>query len=301
MNGSSLRTDPMLRRYLLGQLSDQEQSGIEERFFTDDSYFQQVELAVDDLIEFYLRGELSSLDRQRFEKHFLSTPERRRQLQLNRTLRGVFGRSANSSHKRNPWLVLPARPVTAWLAAAASLVFALLATGYLGFRLAQHRTMAVDQLQQWEQQLAARDTRISQLESQLRERQASAPEGKPKLAPGLLSFILTPNLVTRGQTAKTNTLIVASPLMPVQLHLDLELDPDQSYESYRAILETPEGGQVWARDGLRSIRRGASRTVVLTLPSGLLQPAQYRAKLFGQKSTDIVEEIHEYAFRVVRR
>jgi anti-sigma factor RsiW len=308
MNGSSLQTsDRTLRRYLLGQLSDEEQSSVEQRFFTDDDYFQQVELAEDDLIEAYDRGELSPAERGRFESHFLSTPERRRRLQLTRTLRGVFGPPTVVPVPSRRWWTIPTTAgMSGWMAAAASLAVAVLLSGYLGLQLSK-------QSRQFEQQLAARDTRIQQLENEMRTQASKLPPTRlqePATAPtqsipqprtALLSFILTPSLVMRGETTRTSTLLVPSDSTPVELNLEVELEPEQDYASYRVILENPQRAQVWARDGLRPVRRGAARTIVVSLPAGLLQPEQYRVKMFGRRPPDVMEEVDEYVFRVARR
>src|ERR1044071_1791611 len=68
--------DTVLRHYLLGELSEDEQSGVEERLFTTEEYGQQLSLVEDDLIDSYVRGELSSRERERFESHFLTSPRR---------------------------------------------------------------------------------------------------------------------------------------------------------------------------------------------------------------------------------
>lgn len=75
-----------VRRYLLKQLSGEEQSALEERLLTedepssDDDLFTEVEIVEDELINEYLAHELSQDERKRFEEHFLTTPEREAKL-----------------------------------------------------------------------------------------------------------------------------------------------------------------------------------------------------------------------------
>jgi hypothetical protein len=70
--------DDSLVRYLLGEaLPDDEQAEIEERYFTDELYFDRVLAIEDDLIDSHIRGSLSDIERDRFEKHFLASDRRR--------------------------------------------------------------------------------------------------------------------------------------------------------------------------------------------------------------------------------
>ena len=79
--------DRLLQRYLLGDLSEQEQDGIEELYFTDDDYLDKLLVAENELIDDYLRGKLSAAERRKFERNYLTTPEKRQRVQLDQRLR----------------------------------------------------------------------------------------------------------------------------------------------------------------------------------------------------------------------
>jgi anti-sigma factor RsiW len=72
--------------YLLGELTEEEQSRLEEEYFADPAFFQEVRARRDDLIDAYLRGELSPDERARFETYFMATPRRRERVEFARTL-----------------------------------------------------------------------------------------------------------------------------------------------------------------------------------------------------------------------
>src|SRR5690242_7737938 len=72
----------LIRRYLLGELAEQEQGKLEERLFSDDDLFKLLQVAEDELMEDYLEGSLSSQERKFFETHFLAAPERRQKLRF---------------------------------------------------------------------------------------------------------------------------------------------------------------------------------------------------------------------------
>src|SRR6476620_2826112 len=60
-------------RYLLGKLSDSEAALLEQRYFADDSVFDDIEIAEDELIDAYVQDRLSTEDRKQFETKFLSS------------------------------------------------------------------------------------------------------------------------------------------------------------------------------------------------------------------------------------
>ena len=71
----------LLRRYLLGELTEEEQRApVEEGLLIDDDCFEEFELVKEDLIEQYVNDELTNAERESFEQHFLTTPERREHL-----------------------------------------------------------------------------------------------------------------------------------------------------------------------------------------------------------------------------
>lgn len=78
--------DKLAIRYLLGEVSQQEQTQIEEQFFADDVFFETLLAVESELIDCYVRGKLSPHDGEQFEKHFLASPERRKRVEIARDL-----------------------------------------------------------------------------------------------------------------------------------------------------------------------------------------------------------------------
>jgi CheY-like chemotaxis protein len=75
----------LLVRYLLGDLTEEEQGQVEDRVFEDSEYLGALEAAEADLIDSYVRGELSRLER-RFECRFLTSPQRQSKVEFARAL-----------------------------------------------------------------------------------------------------------------------------------------------------------------------------------------------------------------------
>ena len=90
-------SDAQLTRYLLGELTEEEQEKIEERAFRDRRYLLEIEALECDLIDDYVRGALSEGQRRQFEERFLASAERRRKLQFARALKTVAGELCEKS------------------------------------------------------------------------------------------------------------------------------------------------------------------------------------------------------------
>ena len=76
-----------MKRYLLGDLAEEQCEQLEERLLTEDETFQELLLVENELVNDYVSGELAGSDREKFSNHFLSTPERRQKLEFASALR----------------------------------------------------------------------------------------------------------------------------------------------------------------------------------------------------------------------
>jgi len=84
-----------IRRYLLHQLTGEEQQQIEQRLLTEDGVLEELEIAEDELIDEYLSERLSEDERHGFEENFLASPERQEKLRFSRSLRRYVVTAAN--------------------------------------------------------------------------------------------------------------------------------------------------------------------------------------------------------------
>ena len=92
----ALEEDLLLRRFLLGGLSQDERGEVEERLFSDPEYFRQFRAADDALTDEYLYGDLDADERERVETHFLNSPERRESLRVARALKQYIAKNAHA-------------------------------------------------------------------------------------------------------------------------------------------------------------------------------------------------------------
>ena len=94
----------LMIRYLLGDVSEDEQLRLEEQFFTDEDSYQQLTALEDELRYDYAQGNLTPRERQLFEKRFLTTPADRKKVDL---AKAVLQKSSSS---RCPCRWSPQRP-----------------------------------------------------------------------------------------------------------------------------------------------------------------------------------------------
>jgi hypothetical protein len=93
----------LIRRYLLGEMAEQDRNLIEVRLLTDPQYFDQLARVEDELTDQYIRRELSQHEREMFEGHFMNAPERREDVAFTMALhRYVSPESIGRTVARSP-------------------------------------------------------------------------------------------------------------------------------------------------------------------------------------------------------
>ena len=73
------RDNDVIRRYLLGQLTDAEEQTLEEQLLTEDDVFQELQVTRDELVQDYASGRLSATESEWLQKNFLASPEGKQQ------------------------------------------------------------------------------------------------------------------------------------------------------------------------------------------------------------------------------
>jgi anti-sigma-K factor RskA len=131
-----------LRKYLLGDLTQEARQRIEQRLLTENNFLEELLLGEEELIDDYVVGDLSDEDRLKFERHFLSTPERHQQLRFARALSRYASNSAEKAGSKSATAHTPAPPTwaertrafwnsRAWALAAMALAFVVIAGSWL--------------------------------------------------------------------------------------------------------------------------------------------------------------------------
>lgn len=325
------RTDEekLMVRYLLGELSEAEQTQLEDRFFMDNDLFELLQMVKDELIDDYVQGLLSAHERERFERHFLSSPQRRHEVELARTLvKTVAGASA--AEAAVPAISRPA-PVPWWTSlraflssqhpafrvamavAALVIVFGgawlIVQTIQMQTRLQQLQANlreSQQREQELEQQLAQQGARRDELTKQLererneRERLEQELAAQAPSRPSLVSFVLLPTSRFRSEAEKRKRLVIPAGAQLVQFKIEFETE--EEYKSYRVVLRRrAEEGELWSQSKLRAQSTAQGKSLGLRLPTNVLTTGDYRLTLLGVTAGDELDEIRNYDFSMVRR
>jgi hypothetical protein len=314
--------DALFLRYLLGDCSEDERTQVEEGFFTDTDTFERVCEVEEEIIWRYARGDLSATERAQFERAY-SAPPRRDRLVLTLALGRVLAEVPAAAQKRSraesdagraietPWWKrwLALEPTAARLALAAAcavlvigLVMEVRQARALRATLQQSRQDAATLRLQAEgatRRAAESERRIGTLSEEVSRAQRATAESTTPTAPKpvFATFVLTPG---RTRSARVATPI-APPANADQLRLQLSLDFDATYSSFKAELRTVAGDLLWSQDRLQSRRTADGASVLVTVPAALVPDGEYELVLQGHLSGNSLEDAASYFFVVARR
>src|SRR5262245_21086151 len=94
--------EKLIRRYLLGALTEDERRRLETRVFEDEEFAarfpEHLSLIEDELIEDRVKGSLTRREKKHFEDHFLRAPQRREKLSFIESLSKYATDAVNESH-----------------------------------------------------------------------------------------------------------------------------------------------------------------------------------------------------------
>lgn len=273
-------------QYVLGTLPDAERARLEERYFSDDAEFEEIEIAEEELIDRYVRGELSTSDRSAFEQAIARSPRLMERVEVAKLFaeklrvaeapvkakkanwwEGLFGFSQASRGSR--------------LAFAFSMLLVLVAgvallVGWLQLR-AESRRLAAQQ--------AVLDQRQRELVQQSRPTPQEASPG-----PGAALVFLTLSPGATRSTGDFNNIRIESETSEVEVTLKLR---HTDYSSYRVAINSPNRKDIFSKSGLKP--RGAILT--FRVPAEHLAQGDYYVSLFGGPAN---ESVDDYPFHVIR-
>ena len=325
--------DKLLTRYLLGTLTEAEQSQVEEQLFADAACYDRLCALQEELTDQCVLGELARPEQQVFRRRFLTTPDGREDALFARALEAVLQeeKAAQVIAQTATTLSWPEKlaqyfrfPVWQMALAAAAV---LLAVG-VGFLWTETQRLR-QQLASTSQQLEGAQTKAEQsarteaeLAEQLRRAQArneeldqlsrtaqqerdqarqelerlSARSSSSSAVGTLLSFILVPG--AGRADAKVDELSLQPQTQTVQLRL--LLSPGETYPAYRAEIRTKQDELIQTLNQLpmRTTRDG--KVAQLTLRAQRLKDGDYVVSLFGVRPDQTTHFINYYDFKITR-
>lgn len=220
-----------IERYLLGELSPDEQAELEALYFSDSELLDRIDAAEDDLIDDYVRQELSPAQRLRFESHFLNEKRRERVRTAEALQKALHPRVS----QRSAW----ALPLAASLFGAA-----LLAIVWL---MVQNRGL---------------HERIETLRAEIARKPVTRPVTvkQPQVPLPIAVIVLAPGL-TRGE-GDIATLTMEPKTNMVRIEARLETRAPR----YAATLQRAGESPVWTGSGLVAQTVDGGRRLILYFP-----------------------------------
>jgi hypothetical protein len=295
--------DKLITRYLLRDLSDGEQVRLEEEYFGDEDFFEQMLVAEDELIDDYVRGELSSRERELFEQHFMLSEKARQRLEFARLLRQSTAIAATVETTRT----LDPEPVNWW---RSSLAFLRAQNPIMQFAqvalLLLFVALALFSVARWRsserrQTLARQEPNQPQGPQQRGTQQptVNVPSNQNSKGPLPATLLLVPGSLRGADEAHT----LSIPRDAEQALVQIVLEKD-SYRLYRAEVRKVQGQEVtlWKDDALESqATDSGEREIDLKIPAKLLTAGDYKVRLGGVTEDQKIEAVADYTFRVVRK
>jgi len=292
-----------MTRYLLGELSEQEQAALEEKYFSDPQVFNEVLRIESELVDAYARGQLSTEMRDRFEQSYLKHPARRERVEFARALTTRIDERETSpqSAQRVSWkqrllaVVGGQRPALRFATALVVVLIVLAGVWlFVNTRRKQQREAAQIQPAQTPQQTP----------QDHEERAAQIPPETPKpspnsnSAPSIVSLALTVGGVRGAEGGPTQTLVIPHDTTQAQISLDLK---DDSYPHYRISLRKIGGPEIFTQTNIRPHSTKAGPRFVFKVPASRLTSGDYALTLGGITPEGEVDDLNKSLFRVEKR
>lgn len=332
---TDLHKDELIARYLLGDLTEEQQIEIEDRAFLDQDYRQNITAVENDLIDEYVRRELPETQRRQFEHLFLTSADRRRRIDFARALSTVVNEAEVTEKESQPAFVISRAgwreslsaflqgltPAARFSMAIASLLLVAFAAWLVTQSVRQRSQLArlesdqqsrQNKQQDLERQIDAERKRneqlVAQLEQEKQQRQQSdelinqiqreAEDSTQQPSRNtILSLALLPG-ISRTGSGRPKLLLLESARL-VQLQIGIE--PEEQYTRFRVELGTGDGRTVWTRDNLSARTTRSGKTIGLTLPAKVLSAGRYELALKGVTDKGTAEDVGYYYFEVLKK
>ena len=315
-----------LRHYLLAMLSEEKQNEIEEHFFTDDEYFENMLAAEDELVEAYVSGELSQRERKRFEECLLPKSKWQQKIANIRALKHVVNKEkvSVSSEKMalferftDWWRDFTAsffeQKMVIGLSYAAILVIIILSSVWIGRQFQNFQKKIVNleteqnQLAQEDKELRLQLGRQTEVANEFAEKFEQEKQQRLKLEQLLdqmkpqptvaLAFTLEPGILR--DSGEQKRLIIPKTVQSVQLGLIFNSTSD--YKNYAVEIKTVEGNEIWSKADLIAQQRDWGRKLILNVPAIALSLNDYILTLQGITPGGDFEIVQRYFLSVLRQ
>jgi hypothetical protein len=287
-------------RYLLGTLSEEERERLEERYFSDDKEFEEIEIAEEELIDRFVRGELTGTNLTEFEQTVARSP---------RLMERVEFAKLFADRLRAAPVVTPVKPgwwerifnvgVGSQLALACSAALVVLAVGVSLFGWWQ--------LQQRSKRLAAQQAALEQRQREL-DQQAAQLAQRPQPSPSE-TRVPPPGLVPQPEAAPAMLTLFPGGSRSLSSSKDVRITSGTSdvkvtlnlrttgYSSYNVKVNSVDRQGLFSVSGLKPSITNNHGILTFRIPAQRLPHGDFYISVFGEPANESVED---YPFRVIR-
>lgn len=314
----TVELDQELTRYLLGKLSEEERIVVEDRYLSDEEFFDELAVAEDELIDDYVRAKLSRSELELFEQYFLSSAARRERVKSARALMRFadthaattrvswWQRIRSAFRLDSPAMGLVLATGFIMLVVGGPLVVTQISKLRSDLKGLQSEQLAQNQREkELERLLAQQEQQNDELNQSINRERAERGQLEQEVArlreqqAPPVAFALGFGEIERskGGPAQATRLVVPPGTDLIKLQLDLLKD---EFENYVVILEDAQQRDIW-RALLQSTKAGKGRAVVVRLPSRLLSTGQYKLILNGTKNKRDHEVLSEFNLDVIKK
>ena len=293
----TISSDQTIIKYLLNDLSGEEEARFEQAYLSDESLFEQVKALEEELIEDYVKGDLSARERDLFERHYLASNQRRARVETARQLVRICSSKSlerPAANNRNETSLFSPPSFLRSLAqrrlipvfGVATALLALLSAGLViellrqrgQFRAVNNHLAVVERrAEESEQRLTlereqAVDLRekLENLNNQLARLERGRGGSQP---PDDQTVFLTLTPGRRDPSGADRAVITARTSF-VELRVELEGQEAANRLSYRAVVKTVEGNmEIWTQRGIRSQGHASARYILVRAPADRFRSA----------------------------
>lgn len=319
--------EDLMVRYLLGELTEEEQEQIEARFLTDNQYFEQLCSVEDALIDDYVQDTLAEDERKKVGTLLLSSPRQAREIDFVRDLIRQIGENPSTELKQQSSipvkrsarlrLLLELLRIKAPRRRLSFAVTCLLIVS--GLSLAVWNLSLLRKIGEMENNQAVLEKRGKELQQQIsgqeHEREAAVKElederkrreqleqelsaleesRSPIPMPEIAAIDLNADSFSRNE-GELRVVRIHPGLS--RLRIRINLDKESDYKSYSAAINTFDGKRIWSKDRASAGQENPGR-IILTVPASNLVNGDYTLTLKGQTEAGDIVDIGDYSFRV---
>jgi hypothetical protein len=311
-------TEEKVVSYLLGELSEKDQSDLEERFILDSETHTLLCEVEDDLIADYVRGRLEPHDLKRFEGHYLSTYSNRERVRVARVFLPMIDEAVateliESTERLTLWQKLSSSvPILRWaigmMAALGLFLFAW--GGSWTVDVTRRMRDEVDTVRMESkrresellQQIDNEKRRNIELANEIEQlrKQLTPITSPPKATAALriIKHVIVADTLRDDKARPISKLIIPPETERVQLDYKME---DPGYPSYRAELYSSSGEKIWSSEGVSPLLNQSVATLTITLPASEFANGSYTLSVSGLSKTGSVDPLSKPTFQVEKR